>query len=122
MPSVERVNAEDEYAAGGTRIFGGNATARSRLLEPLVYSGSLDNYKYQDLTPVIGREFEGLQVTDLLQASDAVIKDLAVTGQSLHMDYTKAVVDLMSQSLSAELFSCAIKMSLLTRCETLCCD
>ncbi|XP_014556084.1 hypothetical protein COCVIDRAFT_100892 [Bipolaris victoriae FI3] len=79
MPSVERVNAEDEYAAGGTRIFGGNATARSRLLEPLVYSGSLDNYKYQDLTPVIGREFEGLQVTDLLQASDAVIKDLAVT-------------------------------------------
>lgn len=122
MPSVERVNAEDEYPASGTRIFGGNATARSRLLEPLVYSGSLDSYKYQDLTPVIGREFEGLQVTDLLQASDAVIKDLAVTGQSLHVDCTEAVVDLSSQSPSEELFSCAIKMSLLIRCETSCCD
>ena len=80
MPSVEQVNAENDYAGSGTQIFGGDATARSRLLEPLVYSGSLDSYKYQDLTPVIGREFEGLQVTDLLKASDAVVKDLAVTG------------------------------------------
>ena len=81
MPSVEQVNAENDHAGNGTRIFGGNATARSRLLEPLVYSGSLDSYKHHDLTPVIGREFEGLQVTDLLKASDAVVKDLAVTGQ-----------------------------------------
>ena len=45
----------------------------------MVNSGSLDKYKHQDLTPVIGREFEGLQVTKLLTADEQVIKDLAVT-------------------------------------------
>lgn len=80
MPSVQHVNGEDGYAGNDTKIFGGDSSARSRLLEPLTYSGSLEGYKYQDLTPVIGREFEGLQITDLLQQSDAVIKDLAITG------------------------------------------
>jgi alpha-ketoglutarate-dependent taurine dioxygenase len=39
----------------------------------------LDKYKYQDLTPVIGRELEGLQVTDLLSNEKSLIEDLAVT-------------------------------------------
>ncbi|KAK1847294.1 tfdA family taurine dioxygenase [Colletotrichum chrysophilum] len=60
-------------------IVGGNAQARPRLSKPLVYSGTLDNYKNADITPVIGREYEGLQVVDLLKADDQVIKDLAVT-------------------------------------------
>lgn len=62
-------------------IVGGNAQARSRLSKPLVYSGTLDNYKNADITPVIGREYEGLQVVDLLKADDQVIKDLAVTSK-----------------------------------------
>lgn len=45
----------------------------------MVNAGSLDKYKHQDLTPVIGREFEGLQVTELLTADEQLIKDLAVT-------------------------------------------
>jgi alpha-ketoglutarate-dependent taurine dioxygenase len=45
----------------------------------MVNSGSLDKYQHQDITPVIGREFEGLQVTDLLQGDEQLIKDLAVT-------------------------------------------
>ena len=45
----------------------------------MVNSGSLDKYKHQDLTPVIGREFEDLQVTELLSADEKLIKDLAVT-------------------------------------------
>ncbi|OLN88596.1 putative alpha-ketoglutarate-dependent sulfonate dioxygenase 2 [Colletotrichum chlorophyti] len=66
-------------ATGDANIVGGSAEARPRLSKPLVYSGSLDTYKSSDLTPVIGREYEGLQVVDLLKADDQVIKDLAVT-------------------------------------------
>ncbi|TEA21214.1 putative alpha-ketoglutarate-dependent sulfonate dioxygenase [Colletotrichum sidae] len=66
-------------ATAETNIVGGDPVARPRLSKPLVYSGSLDKYKNSDLTPVIGREFEGLQVADLLKADDQLIKDLAVT-------------------------------------------
>lgn len=45
----------------------------------MVNSGSLDKYKYQDLTPVIGRQFEDLQVTELLRGDEQNIKDLAIT-------------------------------------------
>lgn len=80
MPSLKRVHLDDNNEHEDTNIVGGDPCARSRLQEPLVYSGSLDNFKHQDLTPVIGREFEGLQVTDLLRWGDAMIKDLAITG------------------------------------------
>jgi alpha-ketoglutarate-dependent taurine dioxygenase len=55
--------------------------ARTRLDKPLSYSGLLDSYTHSDLTTVIGTEYEGLQVVDLLSAknSDALIRDLAVT-------------------------------------------
>ena len=55
--------------------------ARTRLDKPLAYSGLLDSYTHSDLTTVIGTEYEGLQVVDLLSAknSDALIRDLAVT-------------------------------------------
>jgi hypothetical protein len=83
MPSVKRSRVEDVHEDVDANIIGGHASARSRLLEPLVYSGSLDGFKHQDLTPVIGREFEGLQVTDLLRWGNAMIKDLAITGMGL---------------------------------------
>jgi hypothetical protein len=58
--------------------------AHSRLTKPLEYSGLLDSYQNADLTPVIGREYHGLQVADVLAAKngDALIRDIAVTGQS----------------------------------------
>lgn len=59
-------------------IVGGNDIARPRF-DRLSYSGKLEKYSYNDVTPVIGREFEGLQVTDLLQADDDTVRDLAVT-------------------------------------------
>jgi hypothetical protein len=61
-----------------SNIVGGNDIARP-LVNRLSYSGKLEKYSYNDLTPVIGREFEGLQVTDLLQADDDTIRDLAIT-------------------------------------------
>jgi hypothetical protein len=79
MPSLKRVHVDDGHDGTETCIRGGHAGARSRLNKPLSYSGSLDHFQHQDLTPVIGREFEGLQVTDLLNGGDEAIRDLAIT-------------------------------------------
>ncbi|TVY41147.1 putative alpha-ketoglutarate-dependent sulfonate dioxygenase [Lachnellula subtilissima] len=44
---------------------------------PLKYSGSLDNYTSNDLTPIIGREFPELQLSSLL-SDDTKLRDLAI--------------------------------------------
>jgi hypothetical protein len=75
MPSAAYTNSPGDSST----IRGGSPRAQSRCSKPLVNSGSLDKYKHQDLTPVIGREFEGLQVTELLKGEAQLIKDLAVT-------------------------------------------
>jgi alpha-ketoglutarate-dependent taurine dioxygenase len=82
MPSLKRVHVEQTHDGTDQSVVGGHESARSRLSKPLRYSGLLDKYKHQDLTPVIGREFEGLQVTDLLNGSDEAIRDLAITSMS----------------------------------------
>lgn len=79
MPSVELAASEQKL---GDQFLGGNVQARTRALKPLTYSGTLDSFKNQDLTPVVGREYEGLQVRDLLRWGDDMIRDLAVTSKS----------------------------------------
>jgi hypothetical protein len=53
---------------------------------PLNKSGVLDDkFKYEDATPVIGREYpEGNIVDDILNASDSdeLLRDLAITSKS----------------------------------------
>lgn len=78
MPSVELPTTEQPPVDDGP-FFGGHAQARPRLREPLRYTGTLDGFASQDLTPVVGREYEGLQVRDLLRWGDDMIRDLAVT-------------------------------------------
>ena len=51
----------------------------STLSKPLVYSGSLDEYKSFDVTPVIGREYPEARLIDILK-DDVKIKDLAIQG------------------------------------------
>lgn len=63
-------------------IRGGNSKAQTRCLKPLVNSGSLDKFNHVDLTPVIGREFSGVQVTDFLEADQQLIDDLATTSKA----------------------------------------
>jgi len=48
--------------------------------EPLKYSGSLDSYKAIDLTPVIGTEYAGIDLAEVLKApnSDELIRDIAI--------------------------------------------
>lgn len=70
MPSTVSSSVESS-------IIGGNARAKTRCLKSLIYSGSLERFTHADITPVIGREYEGLQVTELLAADDNMMKDLA---------------------------------------------
>ncbi len=87
MPSLLQPdsNGSTSFPAHGRTlppsIKGGNVKAQTRCLQPIAYSGTLNVYTHRDLTPVIGREFVGLQVTDLLNAPDRDqrIRDLAVT-------------------------------------------
>jgi hypothetical protein len=63
------------------------ASNESRLDGPLKYSGSLDQYTSFDVTPVIGREFADVQLTDILN-DDAKIRDLAIVGKrSIYTGY-----------------------------------
>lgn len=51
---------------------------------PLKYSGSLDKFRSEDLTPVIGTEFPKTNIVDdLLESPDAdrLLRDLAVRGK-----------------------------------------
>lgn len=58
-----------------------NGVQSKLIKEPLKYSGSLDKYKFIESTPIIGREYHDLQLTDLLKAPnrDVLVRDLAVT-------------------------------------------
>lgn len=62
-----------------TGIVGGHPDAEPRNAAPLTYTGSLDGFAHSDVTPVIGREFTGLHVRDLLNGPDEKIRDLSVT-------------------------------------------
>ncbi|KAJ9247690.1 hypothetical protein DTO207G8_7920 [Paecilomyces variotii] len=81
-----------------SNIRGGHELARPRLSRNLEYSGSLDSYSYSDLTPVIGREYQSLQITDILESkdSDRLIRDLAVTISE------RGVIFLRNQDASTE--------------------
>lgn len=49
--------------------------------DPLKLSGALEKFESFDVTPVIGREFVGVDLSNLLRApnSDELIRDLAIT-------------------------------------------
>lgn len=104
MPSATQDNA----SANGN-IIGGNELAKPRLTAPLTYSGSLDGFASNDLTPVIGREFEGLQVAELLKGDDQLIRDLAVTSE-MRSCLADTHISLTKQSHKGVLSSCATKM------------
>jgi hypothetical protein len=89
------MTASDTTAAAGniTGIRGGNIEAQTRCITPLVNSGSLDQFKHADLTPVIGREFTGVQVKDLINADQQLIKDLAITSKPVMNSYTLTFIN-----------------------------
>ncbi|EJD08433.1 taurine catabolism dioxygenase [Fomitiporia mediterranea MF3/22] len=82
-----------------------NGTDKQLKCEPLVYSGSLDEFKSFDVTTIIGREFPDVQLSNLLKSPDSerLIKDLAITisqrgvvffrNQDLDLEQQKELVD-----------------------------
>lgn len=62
-------------------IRGGHDSARPKISEPLVNSGSLSSYKQNDVTTSIGREIPDLKITEILadEKADTLIRDLAIT-------------------------------------------
>jgi hypothetical protein len=60
-----------------------NALPSGLIKEPLKYSGSLDEYQSLDVTPVIGREFPTLELTDILD-DDRKLRDLAILGMNIY--------------------------------------
>lgn len=53
--------------------------------EPLKLSGALDHFESFDVTPIIGREYVGVNLAKWLRApnSDELIRDLAITSMPL---------------------------------------
>ncbi|KFY36046.1 hypothetical protein V494_05360 [Pseudogymnoascus sp. VKM F-4513 (FW-928)] len=75
---VDTAPAPQETFPSKTGIVSAAAqTHASTLSKPLVYSGSLDEYKSIDVTPVIGREYPEARLVDILK-DDAKIRDLAI--------------------------------------------
>jgi hypothetical protein len=55
---------------------------QQRYPEPLKLSGALDQFKHEDTTPVIGREFTDVNIVDDLlngENADERLRDLAIT-------------------------------------------
>ncbi|KAE8365630.1 hypothetical protein BDV27DRAFT_126549 [Aspergillus caelatus] len=94
-------------------IRGGNEQSRPRIAQPLEYTGTLDTYTHNDLTPVIGREYYGVQVAEILKSEecDRIIKDLAATISR------RGVVFLRNQELTPqEMRQFGEKLSVLAGC------
>ena len=49
--------------------------------EPLKLSGALDGFKFEDTTPVIGREFADVNIVDDIMTSEERMRDLAITSK-----------------------------------------
>lgn len=64
-----------------------NGKSQTSFPKPLQQSGALEQFAYEDNTPVIGREFPHLNVVnDLLNSpnADALIRDLAITSKKTY--------------------------------------
>lgn len=68
--------------------------------EPLVLSGVLDAFQSFDVTPVIGREFIGVDLAAWLKApnSDELIRDLAITSKSSPNSHTLIIYSSFPQN------------------------
>jgi len=68
----------------GSHLAAPSIDAQPQVLEPLVLSGILDTFQYEDTTPGLGREFTNVNIVDdLLNAdnADELIRDLAITSK-----------------------------------------
>lgn len=83
-------------------------------VEPLKPTGVLDQYEHVDLTPVIGREYHNVQLTELLKAenADELIRELAIIGETNSEGFDNVAKHRLSQSLNATSSSSEIRTSI----------
>lgn len=82
---------------------------------PLRPSGALDQFDFEETTPVIGREYFGIDiVNDLLNAPDADdrLRDVAIASKYNLPSPQHAIIDFLPQSPSAASSSSANKTTL----------
>jgi hypothetical protein len=48
---------------------------------PLKVSGALDKFKYVECSPALGREYDGLQLSSIID-DEVIVRDLAITSMS----------------------------------------
>lgn len=110
MPStlLEPANGHTNGSVNGTKTLNGvngivnhndrSQDASTRALKPLTYRGTLERYDYLDNTPAIGREFNGLQIRDVLASPDkeTVLQDFA------YMVSSRGVVFLRDQDVTPQ--------------------
>lgn len=69
----------DDLPTRSAEELNGKETKGTSYPKPLKLSGALEKYKYEDTTPLIGREFIGVNIVDELLSDDAALRDLAIT-------------------------------------------
>ena len=50
--------------------------------QPLKLSGALDDFKYEEVTPTIGREYAGVNIVDDILGDEDRLRDLAITSNT----------------------------------------
>ena len=85
--SVAAIEASNTTANGQKEHFPSGSESKDAGLpknkQPLQLKGLLEHFEYFDVTPVIGREFKGVDLVNWLQSpnSDELIRDLAITSE-----------------------------------------
>lgn len=87
-----------------------NGTVKQKSLtakQPLKYSGSLDQLKSIDITPVIGTEYPEANLVDLINSpnADELLRDLAIKSKPIRAFLRTRFCSLTDQSLSAGSYS-----------------
>src|SRR4051812_10478439 len=95
---AESLEVKPIHASNGNGTNGSTPAAQHDVLpqrledhkEPLKLSGVLDQFTSFDVTPVIGREYVGVDLAKWLRApnSDELLRDLAITSMSFSISYS----------------------------------
>ena len=80
-PVSEKVKVDD---APKSTVQESTPAVKTQHKEPLKLSGALDAFESFDVTPVIGREFSGVNLAEWLRApnTDELLRDLAITSKT----------------------------------------
>lgn len=84
-PSVATLPVDSHPPVNGKAQANGSSTTKSTFPKPLRKTGALDtNFRFEEVTPVIGREYPTVNIVDDLlngKNADELLRDLAITSK-----------------------------------------